>query len=280
MIKQITWKGKISTVLKWIHQPFFSSLKCQDLKVYPFWDPVVPQVVKWCLRLTLVLSKSFSTLSSLLLRSLLFLYMLLALALFVYQKSLTIATATALGQETFSFHMVWFSFSEGISNPQLSEDARLSCVPAHRAFPGCKLVVGRSTHNLFSIFICCKGMEIKYTKLVLNHIVIHKLVLWMQTHWITALSRFHWHLMCFPSFPPPIVNPSMQKFINSQASCSSKVANHVYCQRLGSPPQQTGILVCSCPSCKHLYTLLGLGPKSLPIPYLHAPPEPTWWWTL
>ena len=82
-------------------------------------------------------------------------------------------------------------------------------------------------------------------------------------------------------FLPPIVDPSVQKFGDSQAGHSSKVANRVYGQRLDHlPGEQASWFVLAHHWCKCLHTLLGLGPESSPIrpiPYLHAPPEPTWW---
>ena len=82
-------------------------------------------------------------------------------------------------------------------------------------------------------------------------------------------------------FLPPIVDPSVQKFGDSQAGHSSKVANCVYGQRIDHlPGEQASWFVLAYHWCKRLHTLLGLGPETSPIrpiPYLHAPPEPTWW---
>lgn len=82
-------------------------------------------------------------------------------------------------------------------------------------------------------------------------------------------------------FLPPIVDPSVQKFGDSQAGHSSKVANRVYGQRMDHlPGEQASWFVLAYHWCKMLHTLLGLGPETSPIrpiPHMHTPSGPTWW---
>lgn len=82
-------------------------------------------------------------------------------------------------------------------------------------------------------------------------------------------------------FLPPTVDPSVQKFRDSQAGHSTRTANHVYGQQMDNlPGEQASCFVLSYHWCRKLHTLLGLGPevsRVRPIPFLHAPPEPTWW---
>jgi len=82
-------------------------------------------------------------------------------------------------------------------------------------------------------------------------------------------------------FLPPIIDPSVQKFRDSQAGHSTNTGNHIYGQRIDDlPGDQASCFVLSYHWCRKLHTLLGLGPEGptvRPIPYLHAPPEPTWW---
>lgn len=82
-------------------------------------------------------------------------------------------------------------------------------------------------------------------------------------------------------FLPPIVDPSVQKFRDSQAGHNSNTANWVYGQRMDHlPGDEADLFVLAYHWCKKLHTVLGLGNETTPvrpIPYIHAPPEPTWW---
>jgi hypothetical protein len=82
-------------------------------------------------------------------------------------------------------------------------------------------------------------------------------------------------------FLPPIIDPSVQKFRDSQAGHSSRTANTVYGQRIDHlPAEEAELFVLAYHWCSKLHTLLGLGREATPvrpIPYIHAPPEPTWW---
>lgn len=98
---------------------------------------------------------------------------------------------------------------------------------------------------------------------------------------LTGLDLRHVLINLQSVFLPPIVDPSVQKFGDSQAGHGSNVANRVYGQRLDHlPGEQASSFVLSYHWCRKLHRLLGLGPESTPvrpIPYIHAPPEPTWW---
>lgn len=98
---------------------------------------------------------------------------------------------------------------------------------------------------------------------------------------LTGLDLRHVLINLQSVFLPPIIDPSVQKFGDSQAGHGSRVANQVYGQRLDHlPGEQASSFVLSYHWCRKLHTLLGLGPESTlvrPIPYLHAPPQPTWW---
>ena len=98
---------------------------------------------------------------------------------------------------------------------------------------------------------------------------------------LTGLDLRHVLINIQSVFLPPIVDPSVQKFGDTQAGHSSRVANHVYGQRLDHlPGEQASLFVLSYHWCRKLHTFLGLGPETMrirPIPYIHAPPEPTWW---
>lgn len=82
-------------------------------------------------------------------------------------------------------------------------------------------------------------------------------------------------------FIRPIVDPSIQSFGDSQAGHGSSVANRVYGQRIDHlPGEEASMFVLAHDWCKKLHTVLGLGPETSlirPVPYIHAPPEPTWW---
>lgn len=82
-------------------------------------------------------------------------------------------------------------------------------------------------------------------------------------------------------FLPPILDPSVQKFRDTQAAHSTLVANRVYAQRVDA---LVGVdadrFALSHHWCRTLHSFFGLGPEGLsvrPIPFLHAPPQPTWW---
>ena len=98
---------------------------------------------------------------------------------------------------------------------------------------------------------------------------------------LTGLDLRHVLVNIQAVFLPPIVDPSVQKFRDSQAGHSTRIANHVYGQRMDDlPGEQAAGFVLSHTWCRKLHTLLGLGPEGFPvqpIPFLHAPPEPTWW---
>ena len=98
---------------------------------------------------------------------------------------------------------------------------------------------------------------------------------------LTGLDLRHVLINLQSVFLPPIVDPSVQKFRDSQAGHSTRIANHVYGQRLDHlPGEQAALFVLAYHWCKKLHTFLGLGPESTPvrpIPYIHAPPQPTWW---
>jgi hypothetical protein len=98
---------------------------------------------------------------------------------------------------------------------------------------------------------------------------------------LTGLDFRHVLISIQSVFLPPIVDPSVQKFGDSQAGHSSRTANQVYGQRLDHlPGEQAALFVLSYHWCRKLHTVLGLGPESVfipPIPYIHAPSAPTWW---
>jgi hypothetical protein len=98
---------------------------------------------------------------------------------------------------------------------------------------------------------------------------------------LTGLDLRHVLINLQSVFLPPIIDPSVQRFGDSQAGHSSRVANHIYGQRLDHlPGEEASLFVLSHHWCRKLHTLLGLGPETAyvrPIPYIHAPPEPTWW---
>jgi hypothetical protein len=82
-------------------------------------------------------------------------------------------------------------------------------------------------------------------------------------------------------FLPPIVDPSVQQIRDTQAGHSTHTANRVYGQRIDHMPgEEAAMFVLAHRWCTKLHTLLGLGPEKSPIrpiPFLHAPSEPTWW---
>lgn len=98
---------------------------------------------------------------------------------------------------------------------------------------------------------------------------------------LTGLDLRHVLISLQGVFLPPIPDPSVQKFGDSQAGHSSRVANQVYGQRIDHlPGEQASLFVLAYHWCKKLHSLLGLGSESSPvppIPYIHAPSEPTWW---
>lgn len=82
-------------------------------------------------------------------------------------------------------------------------------------------------------------------------------------------------------FLPPIPDPTIQKFGDSQAGHGTPTATRVYGQRIDSlPGEEAALFVLSHHWCRRFHTVLGLGPENTlirPIPYIHAPCEPTWW---
>lgn len=82
------------------------------------------------------------------------------------------------------------------------------------------------------------------------------------------------------TFLPPIVDPSVQRFGDSQAGHSTKTAMRVYGQRLDHLPGEEALSFgLSYHWCNRLHRVLGVGPDppTPPIPYIHMPSEPTWW---
>jgi hypothetical protein len=98
---------------------------------------------------------------------------------------------------------------------------------------------------------------------------------------LTGLNLRHVLISLQSVFLPPLIDPSVQKFRDSQAGHNSRVANHVYGQRIDHlPGEEAALFVLAYHWCKKFHSLVGLGPEASPvrpIPYLHAPPEPTWW---
>lgn len=98
---------------------------------------------------------------------------------------------------------------------------------------------------------------------------------------LTGLDLRHVLINIQSVFLPPVPDPSVQKFGDSQAGHSSRIANLVYGQRLDHlPGEEASLFVLSYHWCQKLHTLFGLGPETVPIrpiPYIHAPREPTWW---
>lgn len=82
------------------------------------------------------------------------------------------------------------------------------------------------------------------------------------------------------TFLPPIVDPSVQNFGDSQAGHSTRVANRVYGQRMDHlPGDEAASFVLAYHWCTRLHNVLSIGPDppTPPIPYLHLPPSPMWW---
>jgi hypothetical protein len=98
---------------------------------------------------------------------------------------------------------------------------------------------------------------------------------------LTGLDLRHVLVNLQAVFLPPIPDPSAQKFRDSQAGHSTRVANKVYGQRKDHlPGEEADSFGLSFHWCKEFHTLLGLGPEDSPIrpiPYIHALPKPTWW---
>ncbi|KAF9777220.1 hypothetical protein BJ322DRAFT_1025880, partial [Thelephora terrestris] len=82
-------------------------------------------------------------------------------------------------------------------------------------------------------------------------------------------------------FLPPVIDPSVQKFGDSQAGHSSAVANRVYGQRIDHlPGQEAALYSLAHEWCRKLHTVLGLGPEPSPvrpIPYFLYSPERAFW---
>lgn len=98
---------------------------------------------------------------------------------------------------------------------------------------------------------------------------------------LTGLDLRHVLINIQAVFLPPIVDPSVQKFGDSQAGHSTRIANHSYGQRVDHlPGVQASLFDLSYHWCKKLHSFFSLGPETTsnrPIPYIHAPREPTWW---
>ena len=98
---------------------------------------------------------------------------------------------------------------------------------------------------------------------------------------LTGLDLRHVLISLQAVFLPPIIDPSVQKFRDSQAGHSSRAANHIYGQRIDHlPGEEASLFVLAYHWCKKLHKLLGISsesPPTRPIPYIHAPSEPTWW---
>lgn len=98
---------------------------------------------------------------------------------------------------------------------------------------------------------------------------------------LTGLEARHVLISIQTVFLPPIVDPSVQKIGDSQAGHSTTTANWVYAQRGDHLPGDVATMFPLAHHwCKKLHTVLGVGPEATPvrpIPYIHAPPEPTWW---
>lgn len=98
---------------------------------------------------------------------------------------------------------------------------------------------------------------------------------------LTGLELRHVLINIQSVFLPPIQDPSVQKFGDSQAGHSTRTANLVYGQRIDHlPGEQAALFTLAYHWCKKLHAVLGLGSEGAPtrpIPYIHAPSAPTWW---
>lgn len=98
---------------------------------------------------------------------------------------------------------------------------------------------------------------------------------------LTGLQLRHVLINIQSVFLPPIQDPSVQKFGDSQAGHSTRTANHVYGQRIDHlPGDQAASFVLAYHWCQKLHAVLGVNegdPPARPIPYIHSPPSPTWW---
>ena len=82
------------------------------------------------------------------------------------------------------------------------------------------------------------------------------------------------------TFLPAIIDPSVQKFGDSQAGHSTPTAQFVYGLRADHlPGREAASFVLAADWCRRLHKVLGVGPDppSAPIPIIHAPADPTWW---
>ena len=97
---------------------------------------------------------------------------------------------------------------------------------------------------------------------------------------LTGLDLRHVLVNIQSTFLPPIVDPSVQRFGDSQAGHGTKTAMRVYGQRLDHLPGEEALSFgLSYHWCNRLHRVLGVGSDAPtpPIPYLHMPSEPTWW---
>ena len=97
---------------------------------------------------------------------------------------------------------------------------------------------------------------------------------------LSGMDLRHVFINIQTTFLPPIPDPSCQRFGDSQAGHSTGTALRIYGQREDDLPGFEALcFVLSYHWCNRLHRVLGVGPDppSPPIPYLHAPSEPTWW---
>ena len=97
---------------------------------------------------------------------------------------------------------------------------------------------------------------------------------------LTGLDLRHVLINIQATFLPPLPDPTVQQFGDSQAGHSTKTATRVYGQRLDALPGQEALAFSlSYDWCGRLHHVLGVGPDppTPPIPYIHMPSEPTWW---
>ena len=97
---------------------------------------------------------------------------------------------------------------------------------------------------------------------------------------LSGLDLRHVLINIQATFLPPIVDPLAQKFGDSQAGHGTPVANQIYGQRIDHlPGKEAAAFGLAYHWCGLLHKVLGVGPDAPcpPIPFLHAPSQPTWW---